>query len=493
MPRASKKNKEQSTVRNLDWFTLFIFVALVAMGWMSICGASYDFEQGDQLLDFSSRSGMQLVWIISSLVLGGIILCVDDRLIESLSYIIYIGFLALLFVTPMLAHDIKGSMSWIKIGSFSIQPAEFAKFATTLCMAKVISAFNLDLSRWRDLIICSMLVLLPMGLIIMQKETGSALVYLAFFLMFYREGMVGSILFAGAATVYYFVVGVRFAEVPMWEIPQISMGEFLVLAGIHLFSAGMMWVYTSLRKPFLQTLLFGTSAYILALLCAKYLIPFNACWVQWIVLASMIGYLFYLSVREQLLSYALIGLFALGSTGFFYSVNYVLNDVLQPHQQTRIRVLLGLEDDPKGAGYNVIQAKIAIGSGGLKGKGFLNGTQTKLKYVPEQDTDFIFCTVGEEQGFIGSALVLTIFLVFILRLIHLAERQPLRFGRVFGYCVLSIFLFHIFINVGMVLGLTPVIGIPLPFFSYGGSSLWGFTILLFVFLRIDAARNRMQH
>lgn len=493
MPRASKKNKEQSTIRNLDWFTLFIFVALVAMGWMSICGASYDFEQGDQLLDFSSRSGMQLVWIISSLVLGGIILCVDDRLIESLSYIIYIGFLALLFVTPMLAHDIKGSMSWIKIGSFSIQPAEFAKFATTLCIAKVISAFNLDLSRWRDLIICSILVLLPMGFIIMQKETGSALVYLAFFLVFYREGMVGSILFAGAAAVFYFVVGVRFAEVPMWEIPQISMGEFLVLAGIHLFSAGMMWVYTSLRKPFLQTLLFGTTAYVLALLCAKYLIPFNACWVQWIVLASMIGYLFYLSVREQLLSYALIGLFALGSTGFFYSVNYVLNDVLQPHQQTRIRVLLGLEDDPKGAGYNVIQAKIAIGSGGLKGKGFLNGTQTKLKYVPEQDTDFIFCTVGEEQGFVGSALVLTIFLVFILRLIHLAERQPLRFGRVFGYCVMSIFLFHIFINVGMVLGLTPVIGIPLPFFSYGGSSLWGFTILLFVFLRIDAARNRMQH
>lgn len=493
MPRASKKNKEHSTIRNLDWFTLFIFVALVAMGWMSICGASYDFEQGDQLLDFSSRSGMQLVWIISSLVLGGIILCVDDRLIESLSYIIYIGFLALLFVTPMLAHDIKGSMSWIKIGSFSIQPAEFAKFATTLCIAKVISAFNLDLSRWRDLIICSILVLLPMGFIIMQKETGSALVYLAFFLVFYREGMVGSILFAGAAAVFYFVVGVRFAEVPMWEIPQISMGEFLVLAGIHLFSAGMMWVYTSLRKPFLQTLLFGTTAYVLALLCAKYLIPFNACWVQWIVLASMIGYLFYLSVREQLLSYTLIGLFALGSTGFFYSVNYVLNDVLQPHQQTRIRVLLGLEDDPKGAGYNVIQAKIAIGSGGLKGKGFLNGTQTKLKYVPEQDTDFIFCTVGEEQGFIGSALVLTIFLVFILRLIHLAERQPLRFGRVFGYCVMSIFLFHIFINVGMVLGLTPVIGIPLPFFSYGGSSLWGFTILLFVFLRIDAARNRMQH
>ena len=493
MPSASKKNKEQSIIRNLDWFTLFIFVVLVAMGWMSVCGASYDFDQGTQLLDFSSRSGMQMVWILTSLVLGSVILCVDDRLVESLSYIIYIGFIVLLFVTPMLAHDIKGSLSWIKIGPFSFQPAEFAKFATALCVAKVISSFNFDLSRWRDLIISTILVLLPMGLIVMQKETGSALVYLAFFLMFYREGMIGSILFAGAAAVFYFVVGVRFADAPLWDIPQISMGEFLVLAGIHLFSAGMMWVYTSLRKPFLQVLLFGMSAYVLAVLYAKYLIPVNTCWVQWIVLAVMVGYLFYLSVREQLLSYALIALFAIGSTGFFYSVNYVLSDVLQPHQQTRIRVLLGLEDDPKGAGYNVIQAKIAIGSGGLHGKGFLNGTQTKLKYVPEQDTDFIFCTVGEEQGFVGSALVLAIFLVFILRLIHLAERQPLRFGRVYGYCVMSVFLFHVFINVGMVLGLTPVIGIPLPFFSYGGSSLWGFTILLFVFLRIDAARNRMQH
>jgi rod shape determining protein RodA len=227
-------------------------------------------------------------------------------------------------------------------------------------------------------------------------------------------------------------------------------------------------------------------------LYAKFLYPFNVCWIQLAVLVATISYLIYLSVREQLWSYALIAIFAIGSTGFFYSTNYVLNDILQPHQQTRIRVLLGLEDDPKGAGYNVIQAKIAIGSGGLKGKGFLNGTQTKLKYVPEQDTDFIFCTVGEEQGFVGATVVLVLYLLFLLRLIYLAERQPFRFGRIYGYSVMSIFLFHVFINVGMVLGLTPVIGIPLPFFSYGGSSLWGFTILLFVFLRIDAARNRMQ-
>ena len=191
--------------------------------------------------------------------------------------------------------------------------------------------------------------------------------------------------------------------------------------------------------------------------------------------------------------YAIIALFAIGSTGFFYSVDYVLDEVMQPHQQTRVRVLLGLEDDPKGAGYNVIQAKIAIGSGGLTGKGFLNGTQTKLKYVPEQDTDFIFCTVGEEEGFVGCTIVLVMFLVLILRLLHLAERQPYTYGRIYGYSVLSIYLFHVFINVGMVLGLTPVIGIPLPFFSYGGSSLWGFTILLFIFLRIDASRNRIAH
>jgi rod shape determining protein RodA len=204
-------------------------------------------------------------------------------------------------------------------------------------------------------------------------------------------------------------------------------------------------------------------------------------------------YLLYLSLRDRILSYCFIAFFALGSIGFYHSVNFVLNDIMEPHQQTRIRVLLGLEDDPRGTGYNVIQAKIAIGSGGLEGKGFLNGTQTKLKYVPEQDTDFIFCTVGEEEGFIGCAVVLLLFLSLILRLLHLAERQPYTFGRVYGYCVLSIFLFHVFINVGMVLGLTPVIGIPLPFFSYGGSSLWGFTILLFIFLRIDAGRLRIHN
>ncbi len=229
---------------------------------------------------------------------------------------------------------------------------------------------------------------------------------------------------------------------------------------------------------------------LIAYLVSEYVTPFNLVWVQWGLCIVVVCYLFFLSLSERHLSYLLIALFAIGSIGFLYSSDYFFNKVLEPHQQIRIKVVLGMEEDLAGAGYNVNQSKIAIGSGGLTGKGFLNGTQTKLKYVPEQDTDFIFCTVGEEEGFIGSATVLLLFLVLILRLIVLAERQQSAFGRVYGYSVLSIFLFHLFINIGMVLGLTPVIGIPLPFFSYGGSSLWGFTILLFIFLRIDAGRNR---
>ena len=216
----------------------------------------------------------------------------------------------------------------------------------------------------------------------------------------------------------------------------------------------------------------------------------NLVWVQWGLFVVFICYLIFWSLAERQRSYLLISIFAIGSIGFMYSSDYVFDNILESHQQIRIKVLLGMEEDLTGAGYNVNQSKIAIGSGGLTGKGFLNGTQTKLKYVPEQDTDFIFCTIGEEQGFVGSAVVLLLFLSLILRLIFLSERQPSAFGRVYGYSVMSIFLFHLFINVGMVLGLTPVIGIPLPFFSYGGSSLWGFTILLFIFLRIDAGRKQ---
>jgi len=490
---AVSRDKEKGVFRSIDWFTIMIYVALLALGWISVCGASYDFSQGTNFFDFSTRSGMQLVWIGTSFILATVILSIDERVYDSFAYIIYIIFLVLLFITPHLAHDIKGSMSWIKIGPFSLQPAEFAKFGTALCVAKYISSYGFDMQKWKDFLVCVLIILAPMVLIVLQKETGSALVYSAFFLMLYREGMPGSILLAGISAVVYFVVGVRLLEEPLWGMHAVSLGTFLVLTIIFLISLGMMWTYTQLKRPIWIATIYGLGIIVSAVLFSKFILAFDITWVLLGVCVVMIFYLLYLAIKEHVAPYAYIALFIIGSLGFFYSSSFVLNNVMQPHQQMRIRVLLGMEDDPRGAGYNVIQAKIAIGSGGLKGKGFLNGTQTKLKYVPEQDTDFIFCTVGEEEGFVGSAAVLILFLALILRLIHLAERQPYTFGRVYGYCVMSVFLFHVFINVGMVLGLTPVIGIPLPFFSYGGSSLWGFTFLLFIFLRIDAGRNRLQH
>ena len=397
----------------------------------------------------------------------------------------------LLFLTIFNPHEIKGSRSWLVLGPLRLQPAEFAKFATALAVATLMGSYGFNIHHWKDFVAACGVVLLPMLFIVAQKETGSALVYLSFFLMFYREGMPGSILFTGVAMVVYFVVGIKFEGVSLLQTPT-SLGVFVVILLIQTFTSVMVNVYCRNKKLMWYMLGGSFGATLLALLFSLYVIPFNIIWVQLLVTVIIVGYLLVEWLRTRLSNYFFILAFAIGSIAFFYSADYVLNNVLEPHQRVRINVLLGLDDDLSGAGYNVHQSEIAIGSGGLRGKGFLNGTQTKLKFVPEQDTDFIFCTVGEEEGFFGSAGVLILFLLLILRLIHLAERQPFAFGRIYGYCVLSIFLFHVFINVGMVLGLTPVIGIPLPFFSYGGSSLWGFTFLLFIFLRIDAGRNLVR-
>ena len=480
---------EKSVWRTVDWLTIAIYISLMVFGWISICGASYDFSQEGDIFSFSSRSGMQIIWIGTSLALGFILMMLDDRLYDTLAYIIYAVMLVLLFITPFLARDIKGSHSWIKIGPFSFQAAEFAKCATALALAKFMSTYGYQISRWKDFLLSLAIIFVPIVLIIAQSETGSALVYLSFFLVLYREGMPGSILFAGIAAVAYFVVGVRFEQVMFGYTPT-SVGEFVVLLLILVSSLGMVKVYCGKTAPLVKMAAYGLGISVVAICFSLFVIPFDISWVLLAVCIGLAVFLIYLFLRDRLANYLYIMFFTLGSLAFFYSVDFVLNNVLEDHQRVRINVLLGLTEDPSGAGYNVNQAKIAIGSGGLMGKGFLNGTQTKLKYVPEQDTDFIFCTVGEEEGFWGASGVLLLFLSLILRLIHLAERQPYAFGRIYGYSVMSIFLFHLFINVGMVLGLTPVIGIPLPFFSYGGSSLWGFTILLFVFLRIDAARDR---
>lgn len=484
------KDKHPGVLRSLDWVTIVIYLLLLAAGWMSVCGASYDYGDTD-LLSLSTRSGMQIVWIGASIVIAFVLLLLDERYYETFAYIIYIVLLLLLFGTIFNPHSIKGSHSWLVLGPVRLQPAEFAKFATALALAKFMSVYGYDIHKWKYFGPTLAIILLPMVCIVLQRETGSALVYLAFFLMFYREGMPGSILFTAVAMVVYFVVGIRYAD-NMLSITPTSIGKYAVLLMIQLFSSAMVWVYCRDKRDALRLLAFCLGITLVATLFSLYVIPFDVVWVQLVVAALLIGYLLWQGLATRIRNYYWIALFALGSMLFFNLADYGLNHVLQPHQRTRINVLLGLEEDLKGAGYNVHQSEIAIGSGGLEGKGFLNGTQTKLKYVPEQDTDFIFCTVGEEEGFVGSAGVLLLFLALILRLIHLSERQPYRFGRVYGYCVVSIFLFHVFINVGMVLGLTPVIGIPLPFFSYGGSSLWGFTFLLFIFLALDARRNLVR-
>lgn len=481
--------RKDSIWKAVDWWTIGLYLILLVCGWFSVCGASYDYGEPN-FLDFGTRAGKQLMWMGCSLCLGFVLLMLEDKFYDTYAYLIYGILLLLLFGTIFNPHEIKGSRSWIVLGPVSLQPAEFAKFATALALAKFMGEYTFSMKRKKHMLAALGIILLPMVLIVLQKETGSALVYLSFFLVLYREGMTGSILFAGICAVVYFIVGVRFSADLMPD-ETTPWGAFSVWGLIVLLSGLLFYSYAKLHRRFACYIL-GVSGgvILLAVLFSCYVIPFNVVIVEMVLAAAIVLYLLYLYYRERLANYMYILVFTVGSAVFFYSIDYVFNNVLEAHQKIRIEVLLGITDDPAGAGYNVNQSKIAIGSGGFWGKGFLNGTQTKLKYVPEQDTDFIFCTVGEEQGFFGSALVLLLFTAFILRLMVLSERQTFRFGRVYGYCVLSIFFFHLFINIGMVLGVTPVIGIPLPFFSYGGSSLWGFTILLFVFLRIDAGRDR---
>lgn len=482
------QREDENIKKSLDWFTIALYIILILGGWFSIYGASYQYENATSMFDLSGRAGMQLIWMGTSIILGFIILKLDSNLYDILAYYIYAAFILLLLATVFLATDIRGSRSWLKItNSIQIQPAEFAKFAVALALARFLNSYNFKLLAPKNLGIIAVMILVPMALIMLQKETGSALVYTAFILMLYREGLPGIILFLGVSAVVLFVVGLKYSET---DIGIISTGEFISIILVIVISAVLVMSYrkdgiTARNISLGATVAFGIP-YLLSLIGVS--IDFGI--VALAALAVLVGYLLYMAKKYWSKVYLLTAVFALGSLLFVSSVDYLFTDIMQPHQQMRIKVTLGMEEDLMGAGYNVNQSKIAIGSGGILGKGYLNGTQTKLKYVPEQDTDFIFCTVGEEQGFVGSVLVLLLFLALIIRLIYLSERQKNTFGRVYGYCVACIFLFHLAINVGMVTGLTPVIGIPLPFFSYGGSSLWGFTILLFIFLRIDMARKR---
>ncbi len=482
-----KNNTDPSAFRSLDWFTVILYLLLVLAGVVSIYAASYDFDHAS-ILSFNEFSGKQLRWIGLGLILGLVVLLSDYRIYETYAYPIYVAMMILLAVTAVIAPDIKGSHSWLRIGPLSLQPAEFAKCATAMALAKLFNSYNFKLNNSKNHAKAIGLILLPIALIILERETGSALVYLSLFFVLYREGMSGMVLLGALAAVVIFVVGVKYPDPMMGGMLK---GDFIVMILIMFTSALMAGLYARSLEVMRNVGIAFLA--IIGLTCLLNGLGVDLPW-KWIyvgVITLSALYFAFMAIKDHLRKLFVCTIFALGALTFSFSVN-VLFDHLAPHQQNRILVSLGIKADPRGAGYNVNQSMIAIGSGGITGKGFLNGTQTKLKYVPEQHTDFIFCTIGEEQGFIGTSAVILLFLMLILRIITIAERQPSTFVRVYAYCVASILIFHFCINLGMVIGLCPVIGIPLPFFSYGGSSLWGFTLLLAILLRLDAARKQFR-
>jgi rod shape determining protein RodA len=461
---------------NIDWITVSIAVALMLLGWINIYAAVYN-DEHQSILDVTQRYGKQLIWIGAALLLAFFLLIIDSSFYVIFSWPIYAVVLFSLVLVLFAGVEINGQKSWFILwGDFRLQPSEFAKFGTALALAKLTSSYNFKLISVNSLLLISALIGIPLLLILMQPDTGSAIVFVVFLLVLYREGLSGIVLFFGLLTVILFLL-------------SMLTSNYVLL--IILFSGSLIAHYVLNQKFKLVAIAAGIGLSVILLFFGINYLLGSLFDREWVVLAAtsiiMLGFAGYILRARLKRSMFIVGLF-FASVAFTYSVDFVFNEVLKSHQQDRINELLGIQSDPRGAGWNVNQSKIAIGSGGLAGKGFLNGTQTKFNFVPEQSTDFIFCTVGEEWGFFGSLVVIALFVFLFVRLIILAERQRSVYSRVYGYSVASILFFHFSVNVGMTIGLMPVIGIPLPFLSYGGSSLWAFTILLFVFLRLDASR-----
>jgi rod shape determining protein RodA len=412
---------QKSIFDNIDWLLVLMYLVLILLGWVNIYAAVFN-EEHSSIFDMSQNYGRQLLWIGTSVLIGLAILVIDGKFYAAFSYPIYIVIMLILVVVLVIARDVQGARSWIEIGSFKLQPSEFAKFATSMALAKYLSTLGIRMEDMKTKIYAALLILLPMAMVLLQNDTGSALVFISFIFVLYREGLSQNVLIFGFFTGVLFVLSLM--------VPN------AILLGI----------------------LYG------------------------------LGFIAWLLMRKTRKNFVAILIITLLCSTIVLSVDYAYTRLLQPHQRERIEVLLGKRSDPKGAGYNVNQSLIAIGSGGLTGKGFLQGTQTKYDFVPEQSTDFIFCTVGEEWGFAGTTVVLLLFLGLLYRIVFIAERQRSTYTRIYAYGVASVLFFHLMINVGMAIGLAPVIGIPLPFFSYGGSSLWSFTVLLFVLIKLDSYR-----
>ena len=463
---------------NLDWIILVLYLGLVILGWFNIYAAVYN-DQHQSILDFTQRYGMQLLWIIGSLVIGVMVLYIEVNFFTFFAYLIYFLALVLLLAVLFFAKEVNGAKSWFAIGSFRMQPSEFAKIAACLALAKYLGGITAKKMSFRTILVSASIFLGPAMLILLQPDAGSGLLFFALILVLYREGMPISILLFGALVILLF-----FATLLTDKINVI----------ISIISLSLVSFYF-LRRKFLDfaiaVLVFGI--FILILWSGSKIFKLNFSELKIILSASVAASITYaiLLFKYHIKHAFTLLVFLIGAIIFTLSVDIVFNHVLEKHQQRRVSILLGLESDPLGMGYNVNQSKIAIGSGGISGKGFLKGTQTKFNFVPQQSTDFIFCTVGEEWGFLGTFTIILLFGGLILRIIFLAERQRSAFSRIYGYGVASIFFVHVVVNVGMTIGLLPVIGIPLPFFSYGGSSLLAFTLLLFILLRLDGSRLEM--
>ncbi|MDA9782981.1 rod shape-determining protein RodA [Vicingaceae bacterium] len=425
----------KSLIDNIDWITVGLYLLLVLVGWLNIYAAVYN-EEFESIFDTTQRYGKQLLWIGTAGIIATVILFIDERFFSTFGYFIYGFILSALVAVLLVGAATKGATSWFAIGGFKVQPSEFSKFATNLALAKYLSTLNIRMTDLKTKLTAVAIIGVPAILILLQNDTGSALVYGAFILVLFREGLSGNFLLIGLVSAFLFVITLIFQN-DLYHFPF----EIEITGG----------------------------------------------WMLIFVLAVLLSLVYYFNrKKKQVLLFVTVIFIA--SSGLVKSVDYVFNNILEPHQSKRINVMLGIESDPFGAGYNVNQSLIAIGSGGFFGKGYLKGTQTKYDFVPEQSTDFIFCTIGEEWGFIGSFVVITLFMALLLRILFLCSRQRSTFARIYGYGAAVIFFFHFTINIGMTIGLAPVIGIPLPFFSYGGSSLWAFTILLFVFIKMDADR-----
>ncbi|MEE3412523.1 MAG: rod shape-determining protein RodA [Bacteroidales bacterium] len=421
------ERRTNNIFKYIEWKLIFAYLFLVLVGWISIYAAVYDGEHSS-IWDFSCRYGKQMIWIAASLVIALFVLVTDPKFFSQTSYLAYAVCIIMLMIVLVVGSNTKGARSWLGIGDFGIQPSEFAKIGTALALAKFLSAINVDMNNWQTKLTAIGIVFLPMTMVLLQNDTGSALVFLSFIFVLFREGLSSYVLILGAGAIVLFV---------------------------------------------------------LALLLNPYILIIS------LAIIALISYLIIHRRNRKAKFIYFFGIFVFCSL-VVLGVEFGYNEVLESHQKDRIEVLLGKKQDYKGVGYNVNQSKIAIGSGGMFGKGFLQGTQTKFNFVPEQDTDFIFCTIGEEWGFVGSAIIVFMFVWLCVKIIKVAERQRSNFARIYGYGIAGIIFFHFFVNIGMTIGLLPVIGIPLPFISYGGSSLWSFTLMLFIFIRQDASRGELM-